>query len=148
MWFIAPTSGGGALACEAEDGTGILFMRVSSGAVWGKITLSDSVTEKIDYHRLPLVWIDENLETDIGESASLDALMTIEDASMRMVIVEDKSVAWQAWHGKADEGAGVMWRLRRGSALKARIFLQPHKIIDAEFPLSGISLLITKVFDI
>lgn len=146
MWEVGRISSGLFVGCTADSETRLNFFRFPTGAVWLSIAIDDSAAEKIDPNRLPFVWIDDRLETDVGESAALDNLLPQEDPLMRMVTIDDKAVGVQVWHGNIKEGIGIIERLSKGSEMTVRLFLLPHKIIDTKVSLVGIDDALRRAF--
>lgn len=115
------------------DGDKFTMLRRSDGTVWGYIELSGikqfSVNERL------MVRVDKNDPVEFNE----DFEKLSRELKMPMDTWEwnPNLIGFRMWHGKFNEGCGMVQRLFKGQQLIIRYHPNPSTISDVVFPLYG-----------
>ena len=147
-WVESDIAGGKGAFGVLDTGFTIAIFRQRDGSVWFSAALpASSLT--LDQYRMPILWIDDTIVCDAGETAELTRHAEREvtgDGStfMPFHMVGETVVGFRLWHGVEAKGLGCLQAFLTGARLSVRYFVVPHDSIDITVSLAGLPPLLRK----
>ncbi|MEI8394138.1 MAG: hypothetical protein WCF85_05340 [Rhodospirillaceae bacterium] len=151
-WVEGEVAGGKAVFGVLDTGFTIAIFRQRDGSVWFSAALPQcSLT--IDPYRMPILWVDDTIVCDAGETAELTRVAEREvtgDGSnfMPYHMVGDTVVGFRLWHGVEAKGLGCIRTFLDGTTFTLRYFVRPQDSIDINIRLVGLSPLLRAALDL
>ncbi len=147
-WVEGEIAGGIGAFGILDSGMTIAIFRQRDGSVWFTAALPKS-SLTFDPYRLPLLWIDDTIVCDAGETAELThhaerEAMKDPSGFMPFHMVGDTVVGFRLWHGIEAQGLGCIQAFLAGGSLSYRYFVRPHDSIDVTMRLVGLAPLLRK----
>ncbi len=145
-WVEGDIAGGKGAFGVMDSGLTIAIFRQRDGSVWFTAALPQS-SLTYDPYRMPILWIDDTIVCDAGETAELtrhaERQATNDPASFFPYhMVGDTVVGFRLWHGLETEGLGCIRAFLDGGKLTVRYFVRPHDSIDVTVRLVGLAPLL------
>jgi len=107
------------------------FFRLKTPHVYFQVKLSDNSARKLDKHRMPLVWLDDKVELDMGDTKSLGELSyRLDPTATPRFSFEDKDVSGVLWHGLVSEGTGFIGKLMKCRTFSIRVYYSDYTSED------------------
>ena len=145
-WVEGDIAGGKGAFGVLDTGFTVAIFRQRDGSVWFSAALPQcSLT--LDRYRMPILWIDDTIICDAGETAELTRHAERDpdiDANsfMPFHMIGDTVVGFRLWHGIEAKGLGCMKSFLEGGKLSLRYFVLPHDYFDITVGLAGLAPLL------
>ena len=145
-WVEGDIAGGKGAFGVLDTGFTVAIFRQRDGSVWFSAALPQcSLT--LDPYRMPVLWIDDTIICDAGETAELTRAAERDPAIdvknfMPYHMVGDTVVGFRLWHGVEAKGPGCIGAFLAGTKLTLRYFVVPHDAIDITISLTGLGPLL------
>ena len=142
-WVEGDIAGGKGAFGIVETGFTMALFRQRDGSVWFSAALPPS-SLSLDRNRLPILWIDDTIVCDAGETAELSrtAEQNFDGADQNFlpyVMIDDSVVGFRLWQGdKQASGFGQLSGFFGGTKLTVRYFVRPYDSIDITVDLEGL----------
>ncbi len=145
-WVEGDIAGGKGAFGIIESGLTMAIFRQRDGSVWFTAALPKSALV-YDAYRMPILWVDETVVCDAGETAELTRHAEGQAANdpknfFPYHMVDDTVVGFRLWHGVEKEGLGCIRTFLEGRELTMRYFVRPYDSIDVTVPLTGVAPLL------
>lgn len=148
-WVEGDIAGGKGAFGILDTGFTIAIFRQRDGSVWFSAALPQS-SLTYDPHRMPIVWVDDTIVCDAGQTAEVTRLAEREfagnpEAFMPYHMAGDTVIGFRLWHGVEAKGLGCMASFLEGARMSVRYFVIPHDSIDITVSLTGLPPLLRGV---
>ena len=148
-WVEGEIAGGKGAFGILDTGFTIALFRQRDGSVWFSAALPQS-SLTFDQTRMPILWIDDTLVCDAGQTAELSRVAEREFSGdpttfMPYHMVGDTVVGFHLWHGVEAKGLGCIGAFLAGARLSVRYFVIPHDSIDVTLSLAALPPLLRRV---